>query len=206
MEKGKFGFSLWLYPFISLWTVLLGFELATIGILLFVIAAEKNEWVIKQCAHAVMFMVYWYLIGFIFDFVSGMFTGIPFVGGLIGTVFDIIYGIFWIVIVILVLVLGLGRLKKGGDIGLFGKGIVDRAFGVVSGYAAQHGYHTQPQQPYGQQQWQQPPQQQGYAPAPPPPPPQAAQPAPPPPPPPPAQPTQDSDQPLPPPPPPPNPG
>ncbi len=87
----------------------------------FVIAVEKDEWTIKQCAHVVMFNIYWS----VYDYIMGMFTGglnaIPFVGGVIAAPLNIIDTIVWVVLVVLVMIQGLGKLKNGQDISLPGK-------------------------------------------------------------------------------------
>jgi hypothetical protein len=150
MQKGKFGFSLWLYPFIALWTVLLWTPFASIVIMLFVMAVEKNDWAIKQCIHVVMFNIYWSIYLYVIDFL----VAIP----LVGTVFSIIDFVVWVIMMILITILGILRLRNGQEIGLPGKGIVNRAFGLMQNF--QQGY-GQPQ--YGQpaQQYQPYPPQQG---------------------------------------------
>lgn len=176
MEKGKFGFALWLYPFIALWTVMVGPTLGSLLILGFVIAVERNEWVIKQCAHVVMFNIYWELLNYIMDALSS----IP----ILGLVFGIIYYVVWVVIVILAFVLGLGRLKRGHDISLPGSRIINRAYDMAKEYTHKHQERYQLQQQSAPQQlqqappspqWQQPPPlqpQHGISPPSPPPPPQ----------------------------------
>jgi hypothetical protein len=146
MQKGKFGFSLWLYPFIALWTVLLWEPFASIAIMLFVMAVEKNDWAIKQCIHVVMFNIYWS----IYLYVIGFLTAIP----LIGTVFSVIDFVVWVIMMVLITVLGIMRLRNGQDIGLPGKGIVNRAFGLMQNF----------QQNYGQPQYGQPAPYQPYPP------------------------------------------
>lgn len=160
MPKGKFGFSVWLYPFIALWTVLVGPALASVLILGFVALVEKDEWAIQQCIHVVMFSIYWS----VYQVIMGFFTGIP----LLGTIISIIDGIVFVIMMILVLFLGLGRLKNGRDIGLPGKGIVMRAYGLMQSIPAYQAYQQQPrqerqgyeQQGYGQAPYQEPPYQQ----------------------------------------------
>jgi hypothetical protein len=146
MQKGKFGFALWLYPFIALWTVLLWEPFASIAIMLFVIGVEKDEWAIKQCIHVVMFNIYWSIYLYIMDLLTSL--------DLIGIVFSIIALVIWIIMMILTLLLGILRLRFGHDILLPGKGIVNRAFGLVQSF----------QQNYGQPQYGAAPQYQPYPP------------------------------------------
>lgn len=153
MQKGKFGFYLWLYPFISLWTILTGSPLGCLLIAGFVIAVEQDEWTIKQCLQALMFSFYWS----IYDVAMGYAKQIP----VAGFIFSIIDFIVWLVLIILVMVIGLSRLKKGREMGLPGKGIVNRAYGYIQQYIQQ----PQPQyQAPSQPQYQQPVQQPFTAP------------------------------------------
>lgn len=153
MQKGKFGFSLWFYPFIALWTILTGSPLGCLLIAGFVIAVEQDEWAIKQCLQALMFSFYWSIYNVAMDYAKQ----IP----VAGFIFSIIDFIVWLVLIILVMVIGLSRLKKGREMGLPGKGIVNRAYGYIQQYV------RQPQQPYqapAQPQYQPPVQQPFTAP------------------------------------------
>lgn len=151
MQKGKFGFYLWLYPFISLWTILTGSPLGCLLIAGFVIAVEQDEWTIKQCLQALMFSFYWS----IYDVAMGYAKQIP----VAGFIFSIIDFIVWLVLIILVMVIGLSRLKKGREIGLPGKGTVNRAYGYIQQYIQQP--QPQYQQPV-QQPFTAPPAQMPY--------------------------------------------
>ncbi len=189
MQKGKFGFSLWLYPFISLWLMLFNQTLANVLILGFVIAVEKDEWAVKQCAHVLMFSIYWAMYNFIMDMITGWFESVPLIGGVAAAPLNILDTVVWIVLVILCFALGLSRLKHGEDIGLPGKNVINRAYGYAHrrwddrnqdygrqydqpphgdyAYEQRPGYHERqyPREPERGQQYRQ------YEPAPPPPPP-----------------------------------
>lgn len=142
MQKGKLGFSVWLYPFLALWSVLMGNLVSTLLIVGFAIAVEKDEWCTKQCLHAVMFQIYWGVL----DVVMSYFTALP----LAGYVFAVIDFIIWLILLILVFIVGLGRLKRGEDIGLPGKGIVNRAYGMIQQYIVPQQYTQPVPQPYVQ--------------------------------------------------------
>lgn len=121
--------SSWFYPFLALWSLLLGSFVTTLLIVGFAIVVERDEWCTKQCLYVVMFQIYWGLLNTIMSFLKS----IP----LAGFVFSIIDFIIWLVLLILVFAIGLGRLKNGKDSGLPGKGIVDRAYGMVQQYVQQ---------------------------------------------------------------------
>jgi hypothetical protein len=166
MQKGRFGFSLWFYPFIALWTVLMGPALASFLILGFVMAVEKDEWTIKQCLHVVMFTIYWN----VFDTIMSFLSGIP----LLGIAISVINFIVFLLTLIMILVMGLGRLKRGQDISLPGMGIVNRAYGLIQTFVPQEYQSQTYEQPRHQQPDYQPEQEYEYeqpqqqAPAPPP--------------------------------------
>ena len=152
MQKGRMGFALWLYPLIALWCIVFGAFTPLLLITGFAIIVEKNEWCSKQCLHTVMFYIIWELI----DVILGYLEMIP----IAGVVFSVIDAIIWIVFVILVFVLGMARVTKGMDIGLPGKGTIDRAYGFIQNMQQRP---QQGGQPYGQNMQQRPQQgpQQG---------------------------------------------
>ena len=149
MQKGKFGFALWLYPYIALWSLFVwetSAMLVCLALALFVIAMEKDEWCIKQCLKTVMFAVYWG----VYNIIINALSDIP----VAGYVFMIIDFIVTVAVFIVVWILGLSRLTKGMDISIPGKGIVNRAYGMIQQYTVQQPY-TQPTaqptaQPYTQ--------------------------------------------------------
>lgn len=140
MQKGKFGFSLWLYPYISLWALFLNMNLVPFLIAGFVIAVEKDEWASKQCLHTIMICVYFGM----YRFVMGLFTGIP----MLGLVFSVIDMIVNLVFFILVFILGFMKLKNGKSINMFGMGIVNRAFGQMLQYVQMDSPQPTPQPTY----------------------------------------------------------
>ncbi len=157
MQKGKLGFSLWFYPIVALWCIILEQFVPLLLVTGFVMAVEKDAWAIKQCMTALMFNIYYTLYIFIMDF----FIAIP----LLGFVFMVIDFIIWLVLVIIIII-GFGKVKNGGDIGLPGKGLANQVFGIMpqqhapqQPQQAYQGQYQQPQQPY-QGQYQQP--QGGY--------------------------------------------
>lgn len=152
MQKGKFGFSLWIYPYIALWSLFVwetSAMMVCLALALFVIAMERDEWCIKQCLKTVMFAVYWG----VYNIIMNALTGIP----LAGYIFMFIDLIITVVVFIIVWICGLSKLTKGEDISIPGKGVVNRAYGFVQQYVQQS--------PPTQQTYQAPPQQQPTPPA-----------------------------------------
>ena len=148
MQKGKFGFSLWLYPYIALWSLFVwetGAMLICLALTLFAIAIEKDEWCTKQCLKIVMFSVYWGM----YNVVMASAQQIP----LAGYAFMVIDFIISVIVFIIVFIFGMMRIMKGADINIPGKGTVNRAYGFVQQYV---------QAPPTQQSYQAPPQQQSY--------------------------------------------
>lgn len=179
MQKGKFGFSLWLYPYLSLWGLYLNMDLVPFLIAGFVIKVEQDEWTSKQCLHTIMICCFYNMYRLIADAA----IDIP----LIGAAFLVVDMIIMIIFLILVFVMGFHKLKNGQSITMFGMGIINRAYGYIPQqytqpqqpqYAQQPPQQPYAQPPYQQQQYAQPqpyaqPQQPQYAP------PQAAPAAPP---------------------------
>lgn len=139
MQKGKFGFSVWLYPFISLWLILTGSILGSLVIVGFAAIVEKDEWTTKQCLQVLMLSIYWSF----YQTISNLFIRIP----LIGSVFSIIDSIIYIVFIVVIIVLGLLKLRKGMDMNLPGKGIINSAYGLVMQPVQQPSTYTAPEQP-----------------------------------------------------------
>lgn len=155
MQKGKFGFQLWLYPYISLWALFLEMNIIPFIIAGFVIAVEKDEWASKQCLHTVMICIYYS----VYQMIMNGFIAVP----LLGAVFVVIDGIVALVFFILVFILGFMKLRKGESISMFGMGLINQAYGFIQQAAPAAQYQQQYQQPqYQQQPQQQQPQQ--YAP------------------------------------------
>lgn len=147
MQKGKFGFSLWLYPYIALWTLFVwenSAVLICLAIALFVMAIERNEWCIRQCLKTVMFSLYWGL----YNIIMGLLTNLPYAG----YGFLVVDFIITIVVFIIVFIFGMMRLVKGCDISIPGKGIVDKAYGIVDRYLPTEARQEEYKQPIYQQE------------------------------------------------------
>lgn len=167
MQKSKFGFSLWLYPLLSLVAIALEWTmLIPVAILCVVIIAEQNEWAIRQCVHAVLIGIIWSVYnlatgimwGF-WNFVSGIVN--PYnstnVYNFIGNSFRAIGGLIYIAFIVLIVILGILPIISGNDIRFPGKTLVDRLYGVVRPKPQYQQYRQQNQYGYPPQY---PPQQQ----------------------------------------------
>ncbi len=159
MQKGKVGIYLWVYPFIALWSVLVGNLTLTAVIAGFAIAVEKDTWCSRQTLHAFIFHVYWSII----DMVLIALMSIPF----LGSVFAFIDVVIWIILLIIIIFMGFNKVKVGLDMTLPGKDFAEKAFGIVNQFTPpqpqyNNQYQQQYQQPNNQQQYQQPNNQQQY--------------------------------------------
>ena len=158
MQKGKFGFLLWLYPYIALWSLFVwdtGAMLICLALALFAIAVEQNEWCTKQCLKTVMLSVYWGL----YNAVMGALSSIP----VAGYAFSVIDTVITIVMLVVIFLIGMRKLPKGEDISIPGKKLVEKAFGYIQQYApaqAQQAYSPQPAAP--QPAYPQPQTRQNY--------------------------------------------
>ncbi len=151
MQKGKLGFSLWFYPIVALWCIILEQFIPIVMIAGFAFFVERETWVIKQCMTVLMFSIYYTL----YNFIMGFFIAIP----LLGFVFSIVDLVIWIIVAIFV-ILSFGKVKNGQDASLPGKGLAQQAFGMVGQQPQyQQPQYQQPQQQYQQPQYQQPQQQ-----------------------------------------------
>lgn len=123
MNKGKFGFAVWLYPYLALWAFFLDMDLIPFLIAGLVLVVEKDEWATKQCLHTIMIGIYYNLYQWIMAFlISIPFTGFAFI------VFDLVVDVVFFV---MVFILGFIRLKKGKSIQMFGMGTINRAYGYI---------------------------------------------------------------------------
>ncbi len=145
MQKGKFGFSLWLYPYIALWALCLwsGYGMVIcVALSLFVAVTENNEWCTKQCLKAVLIAIYWG----VYNLISNAFYYVPIIkyaNGLIDTVITACF-------CVLVLVIGLKKLMNGEELSFPGMSVIDKAFGHVQQFVAPQSQGYQQGAPYQQ--------------------------------------------------------
>lgn len=145
MEKGKFGFRLYLYPLLMLLCVLFSSVWAGLIILGFVLVAEKNEQATRQTLHALLYFFVWqfYLLATsqlmtLYEFVmrrltswfswSLLYNGVSNIRGFFYGVGSLIYLAF----VVVILFMGVLPLLKGKDMKLPGKNFVDKLYGEAT--------------------------------------------------------------------------
>lgn len=130
MKKGNYGFLVWIYPFISLWALVFGMPLVCFMIAGFVIFAEREEWVIKQCLNVLVFWMFWqvYLTVYIQCFSFADNELLSFFAGPVGAVIGFINSVVWFAIIV---IMGLLKVKNGQDMTLFGRKLVNELYGKV---------------------------------------------------------------------------
>lgn len=139
MQKGKYGFCVWIYPFLALWAVSTRLFWIPFLIAGFVILVEKDEWAIKQCLHTLVLS----LIYSTYTMIITPLTQIPVdidVGSMLssgkapiqwGNIFSTIDIIISIAFFALLIFMGMMKLVKGENISFFGMNIVNRAYGFI---------------------------------------------------------------------------
>ena len=123
MRKGKFGFAVWLYPYIALWTLFLGMDIMPFLITGLVLVTEKDEWATKQCLHTVIIGIFYKL----YQWIMAFLVTLP----LAGYGFIIVDFVIDLVFFILLFIIGFFRLKRGKSILMFGMGIINQAYGYI---------------------------------------------------------------------------
>ena len=184
MQKGKFGFRTWLYPFLALWGVLTGPTWLPFAVLGFVLLLDNDLWTARQCVRVVMFNFYWMLYLMLKNMVLGFpLAAVPMAGAVYTGFINFIHFVVTVVLIVFVFVKGTGRLKRGEELTIPGGKISDMVFDRVQApppapqyQQAQYAPQYQPAAPPPYQPPQQPapPQQptvgEGFQPPPPPPP------------------------------------
>lgn len=169
MQKGKFGICLWFYAALAFVLAFLGQVVLCALLLGFVIAAEKNEWVIKQTMQALFLSLFSAVVSAVLS-IFDVFDSIWFFRSVVSVIVSVIMGIVSLLILIGVIV-ALVRVTKDKDanLPLLSK-LANRAFGILEqkvytqappaapGYgqppyaAPQQPVYTQPQAPAAPQQ------------------------------------------------------
>lgn len=179
MQKGKFGFRTWLYPFLALWGVLTGPVWLPFAVLGFVLILDNDPWTGRQCVRVVLFNFYWMLYLMLKNMVLGFpLAAIPVAGAVYTGFINFIHFIVTVVLIVFVFVKGTGKLKRGEELTIPGGKISDLVYDRVQAapvYAPQpqQGYQPPPSYQQAPPQYQQPQYQQAPPPQTPPPPQQA---------------------------------
>lgn len=161
MQKGKFGFRLWVYPVAAILLVIFDQSLAATLVVAFGIAAEKNDWVSHQLLQVFFFGIFAAVKDVIVRIVNWAFSGlysIPYLGTAMNVVADVIEAGLSITLLVF-LIIALVRVVKGQDAKLPGAAaIANHAFGIAP-VKPQY-----PQAPQAPQNPQAPYQPQAYQP------------------------------------------
>lgn len=130
MGKGRFGVVLTFYAILAFVLAFLGQTLLCGLLMLFVIAAEQNEWASKQVMQAFFMALLSAVISSVFG-IFDVFNAIPFLGSIISTIFSVIEGAVSIVLLVFEII-GIVNVCKGKDanVPVF-SGLAGRAFGLV---------------------------------------------------------------------------
>ncbi len=159
MQKGKFGFKLWVYPVVAMaFFVLDQFFLGALAVG-FAIAAEKNEWVSHQVLQVLIFGTFAGIAHMVVDGIAWLFAlgaAVPMIVVAGGVVCGILYAAIFVFLVVFY-ILGFTRVVKGKDAKLpIACTIANHAFGIV---AARPQPPVQPQAQYQVPPYQAPAQQ-----------------------------------------------
>lgn len=160
MQKGKFGFKLWVYPVLAMVCFLLNQVLLGALIAAFAIIAEKNEWLSRQVLEVFFYGLMGNICYRVVDWIRVIFSwGANYsIMGSIGNVVITILDIAVFALLAVFYIIGWGRLVKGQDAKIpLAHSIANRAFGIIP---------PAPQRPVPPPQppMQQPPYQQTQAP------------------------------------------
>lgn len=152
MTKGKYGIYLWFYALLAFVLVFLGQTTLCALLLGFVIIAENNEWLSKQVIQAFLLSLAVSIINRAISLVDGIFSSIPFVGGIFSSFFGVIEALIGILVLILVIV-AIIKVVKEKDAGIPGlSALVNKAFGIVTKKVYTQVPPQAPQQPQNPQQ------------------------------------------------------
>ena len=116
MQKGKFGICLWFYAALAFVLAFLGQVVLCALLLGFVIAAEKNEWVIKQTMQALFLSLFSAVVSAVLS-IFDVFDSIWFFRSVVSVIVSVIMGIVSLLILIGVIV-ALVRVTKDKDANL----------------------------------------------------------------------------------------
>ena len=147
MEKGKFGVVVTFYAILAFVLAFLGQTLLCGLLMLFVIAVEQNEWASKQVMQAFFLALFSSVVSSVLG-IFNVLGNIPFVGGIISTIFGFINGLVSIVILVFV-ILAIVNVCKGKDasVPVFSD-LAGKAYGLVKKtvYSNPNGTNQQQQQ------------------------------------------------------------
>jgi len=131
MQKGKYGFYLWVYAVLGYVLAFLDQLVPCLLLLGFVIAAEKNEWAIKQAMQALFLCLFSELITLGPSAIRTAFAETYLLGDAISAM-CYIFNVLLFFIVLAAAVIGIVNAVKGNDNGipLLAK-LANRAFGLV---------------------------------------------------------------------------
>ena len=154
MTKGKYGIALSFYAALAFVLAILGQTLLCGLLLGFVIISEKNEWLTRQVMQAFFLTLFTAVVSNVLNAIH-IFRDIPFVGGVFGTILNIIEGAVGLLVLVFAII-GIVKVLKDQDAGIpVFSGWANKAFG----YIEQKVYTQMPPQAPQQPQYQQMPPQ-----------------------------------------------
>ncbi len=162
MQKGKFGFKLWVYPVAAILLLILGQFLAAALVVAFGIAAEKHQWLSHQLLQVFFFGVFAEIADGFIGLLRWFFNGLFYLPSSVWNIFRIIFSIFDLafdVAFLVFFIIAIINIVRGKDARLPGAAsVANCAFGILP---------VVPQMPQTPQMPQAPqqPQYQPYQPA-----------------------------------------
>ena len=137
MRKGKFNIVLPFYAIVA-------FVLAILGqvLLCFVIAAERDEWAVRQCMQAFFLSIVSGIAGVV-QSIMGVFNVVPVLNWLTSGITSFVVGVIYLVVLIFAII-GLVHVCKGQDARVpWLTTLAGKAYGVIAPHTAQlSGYRS----------------------------------------------------------------
>ena len=131
MRKDRYGICFTFYATLAFVLAILGQTLLGGLLLGFAIAAEQDEWLIRQTMQAFFLCLVRGIVTGITGAVSGMWYAIPFIGSFLSGLLAVVTGLISLVVFVFALI-GLVRVAGGRDAGLpVLAHFADKAFGLV---------------------------------------------------------------------------
>ena len=134
MKKDRFGICITFYAALAFVLAILGQTLLGGLLLGFVIVVEKDEWLTRQTMQAFFLSLVSGIVQVVVGFLYWSYR-IPFIGGILSTIFGVITSIISLVLIVFAII-GLVNAVKGKDAGVPGlKTLSEKAFGLVKTYS-----------------------------------------------------------------------
>ena len=148
MRKGKFNIVLSFYAVVAFVLAILG-QVLLCGLLLgFVIAAERDEWAVRQCMQAFFLSIVSGIAGVI-QSVMSVFNIVPVLNWLTSGITSFVVGVIYLVVLIFAII-GLVHVCKGQDARIpWLTTLAGKAYGVMAQHMGNPGGPAGPSGPTG---------------------------------------------------------